>query len=100
MWILQWTDATIYDHEANFIEWASPANYIHALGQPSENYPPATEWPQYWWIPSGDLSHNSVWPVFDGTYTNEQTLKGSIEKNVPLGDLNWWPEAKAAWEEQ
>jgi hypothetical protein len=25
-------------------------------------------------------------------------MKGSIERNVPLGDLNWWPEAKAAWE--
>ncbi len=62
------------------------------------NYPPATEWAQYWWIPSGDLSDNSVWPLFDGTYTNEQYLKGSIERNVPLGDLNWWPEAKAAWE--
>jgi len=92
-----WTDATIYDNESNFIEWASPSNYIHALGQPSENYPAPTEWPQYWWIPSGDLAVNDVWPVFDGTYTNEETLKGSIEKNIPLGDLNWWPEAKAAW---
>jgi hypothetical protein len=95
----EWTDAEIYAHEDMFIEWASPANYIHALGQPSENYPPATEWPQYWWIPSGDLAINDVWPVFDGTYTNEQTLKGSIEVNIPLGDLNWWPEAMAAWEE-
>jgi hypothetical protein len=95
----EWTDAEIYNHETNFIAWASPANYIHALGQPSDNYPPATEWPQYWWIPSGDLAANDVWPVFDGTYSNEETLEGSIEVNVPLGDLNWWPEAKAAWEE-
>jgi hypothetical protein len=94
----QWTDATIYDHEALFIEWASPANYVHALGQSSANYPPATQWAQYWWIPSGDLAVNDVWPLFDGTYTNEQYLKGSIEKNIPLGDLNWWPEAKTAWE--
>jgi hypothetical protein len=94
----QWNDATIYDHETDFIAWASPANYVHALGQPPANYPPATEWAQYWWIPSGDLSDNSVWPVFDGTYANEQYMKGSIELNVPLGDLNWWPEAKTAWE--
>lgn len=94
----QWNDASIYDNEANFIAWTSPASYIHALGQPSENYPPATEWAQYWWIPSGDLSDNSVWPVFDGTYTNRETLKGSIEINIPLGDLNWYPEAKSAWE--
>jgi hypothetical protein len=94
----QWTDPAIYEHETMFVEWASPSNYIHALGQPPANYPPATEWAQYWWVPSGDIAINDVWPVFDGTYTNEQYLKGSIERNVPLGDLNWWPEAKAAWE--
>jgi hypothetical protein len=94
----QWTDADIYVHETDFIAWASPANYVHALGQPSTNYPPATEWAQYWWVPSGDISVNSVWPLFDGTYANEQYLKGSIEKDVPLGDLNWWPEKKAIWD--
>jgi hypothetical protein len=94
----EWTDATIYDHETDFIAWASPANYIHALGQNSANYPPATEWAQYWWVPSEDLAVNDVWPVFDGTYANAQYLNGSIEKYVPLGDLNWWPEKKAIWE--
>jgi hypothetical protein len=94
----QWEDATIYDHEANFIEWSRPASYIHALGQPAGDYPPATEWAQWWWIPSGDLSDNSVWPVFNGKYTNPETLTGSIEKNIPLGDLNWFPDAKEAWE--
>lgn len=93
----QWTDTKIYEHEANFIKWSNPANYIHALSQPSTNYPAPTAWAQYWWIPSGDLSINSVWPVFNGTYTNYQTLHGSIEKNIPLGDLNWFPKAKAAW---
>ncbi len=97
----EFTDQEIYVHEDSLLEWCVPANYIHAVwnGTHSEDYPPATEWPQYWWIPSGDLSVNDVWPVFDGTYANEQTMKGSIERNVPLGDLNWWPEAKAAWEE-
>ena len=95
----EWTDATIYDHETDFIAWASPANYVHALGQPAANYPPATEWAQYWWVPSGDLAVNDVWPVFDGTYTNQEYLHGSIETNLPLGDLNWWPEKKAIWEE-
>ncbi|MFA5814525.1 MAG: T9SS type A sorting domain-containing protein [Bacteroidales bacterium] len=93
----QWNNAKIYENEANFIKWTRPASYIHALGQPSGNYPPATAWEQWWWIPSGDLSNNSVWPVFDGTYKNAQTLIGSIEKNVPLGDLNWYPAAKTAW---
>jgi len=94
----QWVDPKIYEHEANFILWTKPASYVHALGQPAGNYPAATEWAQWWWIPSGDISDNSVWPVFNGVYTNKQTLKGSIEINVPLGDLNWFPEAKAAWE--
>ncbi len=94
----QWNDDSIYNHEARMVQWAKPSNYIHALGQPSGNYPPATEWAQYWWVPSGDISNNSVWPLFDGTYKNVETLKGAVEKNVPLGDLNWWPEAKAAWE--
>ncbi len=95
----EWTDVTIYDHETDMIAWASPANYVHALGQPAANYPPATEWAQYWWVPSGDLAINDVWPVFDGTYTNEEYLNGAIEKGLPLGDLNWWPEKKAIWDE-
>jgi hypothetical protein len=92
----QWVDTKIYEHEANFIKWTKPASYIHALAQPSGDYPAPTAWPQYWWIPSGDLSYNSVWPVFNGKYTNPQTLTGSIE-NLPLGDLNWFPASKAIW---
>jgi hypothetical protein len=89
----QWTDAKIYAHEANFVKWTKPASYIHALAQPSTAYPAPTEWAQYWWIPSEDISNNSVWPVFNGKYTNPQTLTGSIE-NLPLGDLNWFPASK------
>jgi len=37
-----------------------------------------------------------VWPRFDGTYSNEELLTASIE-GLPLGDLNWFPEAKARW---
>lgn len=91
-----WIDTRIYDNETKFISWTRPASYIHALSQPSGNYPPATEWSQYWWIPSGDISNNSVWPVFNGKYTNPQTLTGSIE-NLPLGDLNWFPASKSVW---
>jgi len=92
----QWVDTKIYEHEANFVKWSKPASYIHAMAQPSGNYPSPTAWSQYWWIPSGDLSNNSVWPVFNGKYTNPQTLTGSIE-GLPLGDLNWFPTQKALW---
>jgi hypothetical protein len=95
----KWNDAKIYEHEANFIEWTKPATWIHGFGLPADNYPPASEWPKFHWTPSGDISDNSVWPLFDGTYTDDATLKGSIEVNVPLGDLNWYPAAKAAWME-
>jgi hypothetical protein len=92
----QWTDSKIYDHEKTFIAWSRPASYCNTMGEASTDFPPAANWPQYWWIPSGDITNNSVWPVFDGTYSNSQLLHGAIEKNVPLGDLNWFPSAKAA----
>jgi len=93
----QWNDSKIYDHEASFIEWTKPATWIHGFGLPAADYPPVSEWEKFHWIPSGDISDNSVWPLFDGTYTDVATLKGSIELNIPLGDLNWYPEAKAVW---
>jgi len=37
-----------------------------------------------------------VWPRFDGSYRNPELLTASIE-SLPLGDLNWFPEAKARW---
>jgi hypothetical protein len=37
-----------------------------------------------------------VWPRFNGSYRNSDLLTASIE-SLPLGDLNWFPEAKARW---
>lgn len=93
----QWNDATIYSHEDSLISWTYPASMVHALGYSSDMFPAASTWPQWHWYPSGDPSYNSVWPVFDGTYKNADMLKGSIE-GLPLGDLNWYPNAKAVWE--
>jgi len=92
----QWVDSKIYDHGTEFIAWTRPASFIHGYGRPATDFPPVSQWTQYWWIPSGDLSNNSVWPLFNGVYTNPQTLTGSIE-NLPLGDLNWFPVQKALW---
>ena len=94
----EWTDQMIYDKSDDFIEWARPANFIHAMGQSAGAWPAISEWTQWHWDPDGDVSINDTWPLFDGTYSNPATLKGSIEVNVPLGDLNWFPDAKAAWE--
>ena len=93
----KWTDPTIYKHEDSLILWTFPASVVHAMGYPSTSEPPAISWPQWHWYPSGSPSLNTVWPVFDGTYKNGQILRGSIE-GLPLGDLNWYPAAKAVWE--
>jgi hypothetical protein len=89
-------DQMIYDKSAELVAWASPANYIHAMGRPSTDYPPISEWPQWHWDPDGDVSINDTWPLFDGTYTEASTLTGSVA-NFPLGDLNWYPEKMAEW---
>ena len=92
----QWADSKIYDHGTAFIAWTRPASFIHGYGRAATDFPATSQWTQYWWIPSGDISNNSVWPLFNGVYTNAQTLTGSIE-NLPLGDLNWFPIQKALW---
>ncbi len=92
-------DQEIYTYSDKFVEWTRPASMIHALGDAADNYPPASQWPQWHWDPDGDPAINSAWPVFNGKYTNEELLKASIE-NLPLGDLNWFPEAKVRWEAQ
>lgn len=98
------TDQNIYVQAVNLVEWTKPATYIHTLGFAADgNYPDGTpipvvsEWAQWHWDPDGDPAINDTWPVFDGTYTNAQLLSGSIE-DLPLGDLNWFPDKKAIWE--
>jgi hypothetical protein len=92
----QWVESKIYEHGTKMIAWTRPASFIHGYGRAATDFPATSLWAQYWWIPSGDISNNSVWPLFNGVYTNPQTLTGSIE-NLPLGDLNWFPTQKALW---
>lgn len=92
----QWDDARIYTMSDKYVEWTKIATQIHAMGYPSGNFPPASSWPQYFWDPDGAVDRNDTWPLFNGVYTNAALLIGSIE-GLPLGDLNWYPEAKALW---
>lgn len=48
------------------------------------------------WADTDPEAFPAVWPRFDGSYTNAELLTSSIE-GLPLGDLNWFPEAKARW---
>jgi hypothetical protein len=68
--------------------WGSPA-YVFD-GTPSYNYEVDK------WAGTPNEEFPSVWPRFDGTYSNPAMLTASIE-GLPLGDLNWFPEAKAKW---
>ena len=94
----QWEDQSIYTYSDNFVDWTKYATLIHAMSYPADNYPPASEWTQWHWDPDGDASVNDAWPVFNGKYTNTTLMKASIA-GLPLGDLNWFPSAKEAWEE-
>jgi len=64
-------------YDPNITEWtdwrvASPVTYVD--GQPVVSWPPA----------------------FDLSYTNEYLLVGATD-GLPVGDLNWFPEAKATY---
>jgi hypothetical protein len=93
----QWEDQKIYEHSDWLVEWTRPASMVHAMGLPADDVPPTIEWAQWHWMPEDDISINETWPVFNGRYTNPEILTASIE-GLPLGDLNWFPEAKALWE--
>ncbi len=90
----QWTDDRIYTTADSFYQWTIPASFVHWGLDPGTT--PA-QWPNWHWDPDGDPGNPEAWPVFDGTYKNPALLTGSIE-NLPLGDLNWFPESKALWE--
>ena len=92
----QWVDTRIYTMSDKYAEWTKIATQIHAMSYPSGNFPAASAWPQYFWDPDGDVANNLTWPLFNGVYNNPALLIGSIE-GLPLGDLNWYPEAKALW---
>jgi len=48
------------------------------------------------WAGTPNEEFPTVWPRFDGTYSNAAMLTASIE-GLPLGDLNWYPADKARW---
>ena len=92
------TDPAIYSQSDSLVEWQRPATYIHILGWFPENFPNSENWAKWHWDPDGDLAVNDAWPVFDGSYSNPELLTASIE-GLPLGDLNWFPDALAIWEQ-
>ena len=95
----QYTDARIYDLSdsagINALSWFQ--KYIWGLA----NIPEPTDWPSYMWDVDGwagtdPAYYPEVWPRFDGSYTNPTLLTASVA-GLPLGDLNWFPDAMASW---
>ncbi len=79
----------------NALSWFK--KYIWAL----PDIPEPADWPSYMWDVDGWAGtdpnyYPEVWPRFDGTYKNATILTASIE-GLPLGDLNWFPDAKSTW---
>jgi hypothetical protein len=92
------TDPTIYAYTDSVVAWNHSA-WKMEMGLPSDQYPPAAQWTNLLFTKdpvNTDYGNPTAWPRFDGVYTNTQLLNASIEK-LPLGDLNWFPEAKAKW---
>lgn len=94
-----YTDPVIYDMNDSL--YANVINWYKTVIFQEEDVVPQAEAPSYNWdVDRWEGTPNNefpvVWPRFDGTYTNSELLTASIE-GLPLGDLNWFPEAKARW---
>ncbi len=94
----QWTEQKIYQLQDSLSVWSLLGCELHTWGFDPSNLPPVSQWPLYWWnADSNGMGNPTKWPRFDGTYKNPQILTASIE-GLPLGDLNWFPAAKATWQ--
>ncbi len=89
-------DDMIYSYSDSLYEWEAIALYVNVLKHPPLLYPPISAWANWHWDLDGIVGENNTWPIFNGVYTHAATLTGSIE-NLPLGDLNWFPDEKAKW---
>ncbi len=87
------TDSKIYTLTDSAMLWAS---YSDKSLWGLTDIPSADKWPNYFYNVDGNNGNPLTWPRFNGVYTNSTLLTASIE-NLPLGDLNWFPEAKALW---
>lgn len=91
----QFENQKIYDLTDSAEAWAV-IDWRFVRGE--QGLPESSEWPKYFYSADGNNGNPITWPRFDGAYTNSTFLTGSIEK-LPLGDLNWFPQAKTTWEQ-
>jgi len=74
--ILGWLSYKYDDSVTDYVHWgiAAPVTYDAGTGQPVLSWPPA----------------------FDLSYSNQYLLVGGTD-GLPVGDLNWFPDAKATY---
>ena len=103
-------DNTWYDMKPNFVDprvathsvdVAEAALWWYYVNNLLDGENSGTQKSQFWdvdgWAGTSAAMYPSVWPRWDGKYTNEVLLTASTGK-YPLGDLNAFPEEKAKWE--
>ena len=94
----QFTQEKIYSLSDSMASWVMSATKLRLWKFDAANVEPIAQWAKFWWnADDNGLGNPTAWPRFDGTYTNQSALTGSIA-GLPLGDLNWYPDAKAKWE--
>ncbi len=89
-------DSRIKEKSMILAQWVLPAvkkDYYTAYNDGDDSFT-QLDW---YWDPDGDMGKNEAWPLFDGSYTNEEAMSFGID-GLPAGDLNWFPEKKAIWE--
>lgn len=91
------TNQKIYSRMDSILTWTKYA-CEQFWGFPIDSYPTGDKWPEIFYKVDPDFGNPVTWPRFDGTYSNPLLLTASIE-GLPLGDLNWYPDKKAIWQQ-
>jgi Secretion system C-terminal sorting domain len=96
----EWTNQKMYAIQDSMVEWTLPAMELNNWGFNPTLVPAPANSGNWWWCDDSvyNLGNPVAWPRFNGSYSNTTTLTASIA-GLPLGDLNWFPNKKALWEQ-
>jgi hypothetical protein len=93
----KFVDQKMYSLIDSAISWAGSVAK-QTWGFPTDSYPAPADWAHFYYTTDEAAGNPLTWPRFNGVYSNPQLLTGSIE-GLPLGDLNWFPDKKAIWQQ-
>ncbi|MHB8578863.1 MAG: T9SS type A sorting domain-containing protein [Ignavibacteriaceae bacterium] len=94
----QWTDSKFYTIEDSLYLWTLPAAELNTWGFSAASVnPQPSQIGNWFWLPDTNYGNPVTWPRVNASYKNSTMLTASIE-GLPLGDLNWFPAAKAIWQ--